>query len=317
MLGKPVAHSRSPAIHRAGYTAAGLAGWSYTAVECAESELPDLVAGLGAEWAGLSLTMPLKEVALRVATAASPLAGTLGAANTLVHRDGGWFAENTDAPGMADVLRSARGGSLAGGGSAGSLGDGVPAAGGVGLLGDAPSVAVLGAGGTARAALAAARDLGASSVTVYARRPAAVAALEPVAAALGLRLPYGDWVQAAAAGRADVVISTVPKGAADPLAPAIAWGPSTVLLDALYDPWPTPLAASATAAGCRVVSGLDLLLAQAVRQFTLFTGVPAPVAAMRAAVGLPTADPAAVGLPAVDLPGTVDSPAPSVSPLPA
>jgi shikimate dehydrogenase len=79
-----------------------------------------------------------------------------------------------------------------------------------------------------------------------------------------------------------VVISTVPKGVADGV--AVDWGPSTVFFDAIYDPWPTPLAAAARAAGCPVASGLDLLLAQAVRQFVLFTGVPAPVEAMRTAL---------------------------------
>jgi shikimate dehydrogenase len=144
------------------------------------------------------------------------------------------------------------------------------------------NVAVLGAGGTARAALAAAQHLGAARVTVYARRPAAVDALRPVAEQLGLRLAYGDFAGAAGCGRADLVISTVPKGVADGL--AVSWQPATVLFDALYDPWPTPLAASAQAAGCPVVSGLELLLCQAVRQFTLFAGVPAPVAEMRAAL---------------------------------
>jgi shikimate dehydrogenase len=258
VLGKPVAHSLSPVIHNAGYAAAGLAGWSYVAIECAEAELPGLVAGLGPEWAGLSLTMPLKEVALAVADAASPLATTLGAANTLIRRDGGWFAENTDAGGVCDALRGAG-------------------------VARAETVAVLGAGGTARAALAAARDLGASSVTVYARRATAVDELRPVASALGLRVSHVDFA-AAAEATADVVISTVPAGAADPLATALRWPPATVLLDVLYHPWPTPLAAAAAAAGCRVVSGLDMLLGQAVRQFELFTGVPAPVVAMRAAL---------------------------------
>jgi shikimate dehydrogenase len=143
-------------------------------------------------------------------------------------------------------------------------------------------VDVLGAGGTARAALAAARDLGASAVTVYARRPAAVDELRPVAERLGLRLGYAGFAGAAGCGRADLVISTVPKGVADRL--EVAWRPGTVLFDALYDPWPTPLAARAEAAGARIVSGLDLLLTQAVHQFVLFTGVPAPVDAMRAAL---------------------------------
>jgi shikimate dehydrogenase len=76
----------------------------------------------------------------------------------------------------------------------------------------------------------------------------------------------------------------VPKGVADPLADLIAWRHSSVLFDAVYDPWPTPLAAAAQRAGCPIVSGLDLLLAQAVHQFELFTHVDAPIAAMRAAL---------------------------------
>jgi shikimate dehydrogenase len=258
VLGKPIAHSLSPVIHNAGYAAAGLSGWVYTAIECAESELADLVGGLGPEWSGLSLTMPLKEVALKVADDVSPVAAAVGAANTLVRDGQGWAAENTDAPGMVDALTAA------------------------GLVA-ADEVAVLGAGGTARAAVAAARDLGAR-VTVYARRSEAAAALEPVAEALGVELASASWTDSACCVDADVVISTVPKGGADELADVIRWRPSVVLFDALYDPWPTPLAAAAARAGCRVVSGLDLLLTQAVHQFDLFTGVPAPVDAMRAAL---------------------------------
>jgi shikimate dehydrogenase len=260
VLGKPVAHSLSPVIHNSGYAAAGLAGWSYTAIECAEAELADLVAGLDADWAGLSLTMPLKAVALAVADEVAPPAATLGAANTLVRRPGGgWFAENTDVAGMLTALATA----------------GLTAVG---------SVAVLGAGGTARAALAAAARLGAPAVTVYARRAAAVAGLRPVADALGLGLSHAELGAIGRVGGADLVFSTVPKGAADPLAAAIDWRPPAVLFDVVYDPWPTPLAAAAAAAGCRVVSGLELLLAQAVGQFELFTGVPAPTGAMRAAL---------------------------------
>jgi shikimate dehydrogenase len=260
VLGKPVAHSLSPVIHNAGYAAAGLAGWSYVARECAESELADLVAGLGPEWAGLSLTMPLKEVALQVADEVAPAAAAMGAANTFVRRpDGGWRAENTDAPGMVDALRAAG-------------------------LSSVDHAALLGAGGTARAALAAAGELGAD-VTVYARRPEAIEELRGVAEALGVRLTGAPWAEAAArAGDAGLVISTVPKGVADPIASSIAWRARGVLLDALYDPWPTPLAAAAADGGCRVVSGLDLLLAQAVRQFELYTGAAAPVDAMKAAL---------------------------------
>ncbi|RIV37792.1 shikimate dehydrogenase [Micromonospora radicis] len=278
VLGKPIAHSLSPVIHNAGYAAAGLAGWSYTRIECAAAELPDLVAGLGPEWAGLSVTMPGKEVALAVAAEVSPVAAAVGAANTLVRRpDGTWYADNTDVSGMVDVLTTAgvREGGLGVVSGVGEVGV-VPGAGG--------AVTVLGAGGTARAALAAAARLGATEVSVVARRTAAIDELAPVATALGLTLTAVSWTDAAALADANLLISTVPKGAADELAGVVRWRPGTVLFDAIYDPWPTPLAASAAAAGCRVVSGLDLLLAQAVGQFEQFTGVPAPRSAMAAAL---------------------------------
>jgi shikimate-5-dehydrogenase len=257
VLGTPIAHSLSPVIHSAGYAAAGLDGWSYTAIECAESQLGAVAEGFGPEWAGVSLTMPLKEVGLRIADEIDPLALALGATNTLVRTAGGWRALNTDAPGMLDALARV----------------GVTAA---------SEVAVLGGGGTARAALGAARGLGAH-VTVYARRPAAIEALRPVAAALEVELTGADWSVARGCRDADVVISTVPRGAADHLA-TDGWRPTTVLFDVVYAPWPTPLAGAALAAGATIVSGLELLLAQALRQFELFTGVTPPAERMRQAL---------------------------------
>jgi shikimate dehydrogenase len=258
VLGKPIEHSLSPVIHNAGYAAAGLTDWSYTRHECAEPGLARFVDALDETWAGLSLTMPLKEIALTVADEATPVAAAIGAANTLVLRGGRRLADNTDAPGIVDALA------------------------GIGMK-EAAEVAVLGAGGSARAALAAARQLGADTVHVYARRREAIAELAPVAAALGLRLKGAGWDDALFAGRADLVIATVPKGVTDDL--RLAWKPDTVLFDILYDPWPTPLAARAQAAGVRVLDGLALLLAQAVRQWTQFTGLDeAPVTAMREAL---------------------------------
>lgn len=257
VLGKPIDHSLSPVIHNAGYAAAGLTGWSYERIECDEAGLPGLVASLDETWAGLSLTMPLKEAGLREAVEVSLVAAALGACNTLVRRpDGSWYADNTDAPGMVDALGSA----------------GVVAV---------ESVAVLGAGGTARAAIAAAAEL-AKSVTVYARRSEAIEELRVIAQALGLPLVAGDWSALAECASADVVISTLPFGVADNLRPQ--WREGTVVFDVVYRPWPTPFAASAELSGCRIVSGLDLLLCQAVRQFQLFTGVRAPVDAMRGAL---------------------------------
>ncbi len=259
VLGKPIAHSLSPVLHNAGYVAAGLDGWRYTAIACTEEDLPGALGQFGPEWAGLSLTMPLKDVALVVAKEVTPVAAAIGAANTLVRQpDGGWLADNTDAPGMTDALRSI----------------------GVTSVG---SAAIIGAGGTARAAIAAAQDLGVNRVTIYARRPEAVDAMRRSAAAFGVELSHAPWERAAEAANADLVFSTVPQGVADSLTPE--WRPSTVLFDALYHPWPTPLAAGAEAAGCRIVSGLDLLLYQGIRQFEMFTGAtPAPVEAMRTAL---------------------------------
>ncbi|MGK5677795.1 shikimate dehydrogenase [Actinoplanes sp. URMC 104] len=261
VCGMPISHSLSPVIHNAGFAAAGLSGWSYGSFECGEAGLAAMVGGLGPEWAGLSLTMPLKEEGLRLAAAATPVAVATGAANTLVRRsDGSWHADNTDVAGMIRVLSEAG-------------------------LKPAPTVTVLGGGGTARAALAAAAQLGATAVTVVTRRPAALEELAPAADALGVTLLGAAWEAAPEAFEADAVISTVPKGAADSLAGSVAWRVGTVLFDAIYDPWPTPLAADARAHGVPVLSGLDLLLAQALSQFEQFTGVtPAPEAAMRRAL---------------------------------
>lgn len=264
VLGHPIAHSLSPAIHRAGFAATGRRGWTYERVDLEEDGLAGFVAGLDASWVGLSLTMPLKEVGLAVADSASATATALGAANTLVPRNGGWYADNTDAPGMVDALRGS------------GRDHRVPTV---------DSVAVLGAGGTGRAALGAAAALGVDTVTCYVRRPdTADEALRPVAERLGLRLVVRPWAEAAAAAGADLVVSTVPAGGADELTTA-SWRRGGLLLDVIYDPWPTKVAAGAAAAGCRVVSGLDLLFTQAVRQFVLFTGERhPPVAAMSAAL---------------------------------
>ena len=268
VLGSPIAHSLSPVLHTAAYAALGLAGWSYTRVECVEAGLAEFVAGLGPEWAGLSLTMPLKRVALEVATEVSADAAAIGAANTLLLTPSRRRAENTDAPGMADALRAAG-------------------------LRTAGAAVLLGAGGTAQAALAAlagaateAAPLVAGAVTALVRSPRRATELRATAQRLGLELDIGPLDQAPTrlAG-ADLIISTLPKGAADPLAHAVL-RPAAVVFDVVYDPWPTALATAASAAGCRVVSGLDLLLHQAAHQVRLMTGRLPPLDAMRAALAL-------------------------------
>ncbi len=144
VLGSPIAHSLSPVLHLAAYRALGLADWDYEKHECAEPGLAGFVAGLGPDWAGLSLTMPLKRVALEVADELSPLAAATGAANTLVFTGGRRYADNTD---VAGIIATLRGAGFDGGGRA----------------------VVLGAGGTAQAALAALRELGVEEIEVLVR----------------------------------------------------------------------------------------------------------------------------------------------------
>jgi shikimate dehydrogenase len=262
VLGSPIAHSLSPVLHRAAYRALELADWDYGIHECAEPGLAGFVAGLGPDWAGLSLTMPLKRVALEVADEVSPLVAATGAANTLVFTGGRRYADNTDVAGIVATLR----------------GVGFDAAGG--------RAVVLGAGGTAQAALAALTQLGVAEIDVLVRSPERTGELRATAERIGVTPTVSNALldperASAALDGADVVISTLPGAAADPLRGA---GPKTVLLDVVYAPWPTPFAAAAAAAGARVCSGLEVLLQQAVGQVELMTGRPGPVDAMRAAL---------------------------------
>jgi shikimate dehydrogenase len=260
VLGSPIRHSLSPTLHGAAYTALGLTGWRYDAVNCDEAALPPFVRRLGPEWAGLSLTMPLKRVALTVADEVSPLAGAVGAANTLVIGPPGTprRAENTDVAGILAALREA----------------------GVDRV---RAGVILGAGGTAQAALAALRELGEITPTVLVREPARTADLRTAADRLGVRPTIRGGLADLELPEADVVISTLPAGAADTLSPQ-RWVTRPVVLDVVYTPWPTPLAASALTSGCRIVSGLAVLLHQAVVQVELMTGRCAPIDQMRAAL---------------------------------
>jgi len=268
VLGSPIAHSLSPVLHRAAYAALGLPG-SYDAHEVDEAGLPSFVAALGPEWAGLSLTMPLKRVALEVADTVTDSAAAIGAANTLVPGPDGWRASNTDVTGLVVALRRAGSGAASRGGTGGRA-------------------VVLGAGGTAQAALAALGELGIEDVTVVVRDAGRAGELRAAAERLGVSPAIApvltdDVAAATVLAGADVVISTLPAGAADELAGA-HWRPGTTLLDAVYAPWPTAIAAGAAAGGATIVSGLEMLLQQAVAQVELMTGYPGPEAAMRAAL---------------------------------
>lgn len=263
VLGKPIAHSKSPLLHLAAYRALGLADWTYERIECTGEQLPDLVSGLGDEWVGLSVTMPGKFAALEFATERTERAVRIGSANTLVRIDGGWRADCTDVDGVSGALRSAGIADLSGG-----------------------SAVVVGSGGTARPALVGLTDLGVRAVTVVARsEDKARATFDCLGAGIEARwLPFDAPDLLDTCARAEALVSTVPPEAAAPYAETLAHAPC--ILDAIYDPWPTPLAAAAEARGSRVVSGLHMLLNQAFGQVEQFTGLPAPRTDMARAVGL-------------------------------
>ncbi|MFG2272716.1 shikimate dehydrogenase [Streptomyces sp. WAC 01325] len=259
VLGKPIAHSLSPVLHRAAYEALGLVDWSYDRFEVDEATLPGFVSELGPKWAGLSLTMPLKRAIIPLLDEISETAASVEAVNTVVRtEDGRLVGDNTDIPGMVAALRE----------------HGVE---------QVESAAILGAGATASSALAALARVCTGEVVAYVRSEARAAEMRQWGERLDVEVRTADWAQADRALHAPLVIATTPAGTTDALAAAVPERPAT-LFDVLYDPWPTALAARWSMFGGAVVSGLDLLVHQAVLQVEQMTGrVPAPLEAMRKA----------------------------------
>ncbi|MFI0545161.1 shikimate dehydrogenase [Streptomyces sp. WSLK1-3] len=259
VLGKPIAHSLSPVLHRAAYEELGLTGWSYDRFELDEAALPGFVEQLGPEWAGLSVTMPLKRAVIPLLDGISDTAASVEAVNTVMcTEDGRRLGDNTDIPGMVAALRE-RG------------------------IEQVDSAAVLGAGATASSALAALARICTGEVVAYVRSEARAAEMRQWGERLGVEVRTAGWADAAEALRAPLVIATTPAGATDALAHAVPERPAA-LFDVLYDPWPTELAARWSMTGGAVISGLDLLVHQAVLQVEQMTGLrPAPVDAMRKA----------------------------------
>jgi shikimate dehydrogenase len=256
VLGSPIAHSLSPTLHAAAYDVLGLP-FTYGRHEVASGGLDAFVAGLGPDWRGLSLTMPLKVAVLELPglTAVSDAARLTGAGNTLLLGTGVREVHNTDVGGLVAAVRRA-------------------------LPGPVRTVTVVGSGATARSSVASAAELGATQVQVLARDRSKAEALRPLAQAVGVDLVPLAWGTTPPA--ADLLVSTVTAGAVDDRADALA-GSAEVVFDVVYDPWPTALAAAAARAGARVVDGLDLLVGQAVLQVELMTGRRPSPGVLRAA----------------------------------
>ncbi|MBP1136062.1 shikimate dehydrogenase [Arthrobacter sp. PvP023] len=276
VLGHPIGHSKSPALHRAAYGRLGI-DVEYSAIDVTVPELPAFMASVRNQpgWCGLSVTMPLKTAMVDEVDEVRGVAGILGVVNTVVFEADGTSVRrvgyNTDVAGIVNAVRHA------------------------GVV-SAPSAVILGGGGTAAAAIAALKDLGAPSADVYVRDVGRAA--EARAASQGVGLPVRILPlsgAAAAMAAADVVISTLPPRGADALADELAaLGARTpgVLLDVAYDPWPSRMASVWQDGGGTVVPGLEMLLYQAVEQVRFFSGLGDDVTAevidvMCDAVGAP------------------------------
>ena len=259
VLGDPIDHSLSPVIHRAAYAALGLPDWEYDAAQVPAGGLADFLDGLGAGWRGLSLTMPLKREAVPLLTSYDEWVRATGACNTvLLEPDGSRHGLNTDVTGALMLLGDREGG--------------------------LERAVVLGGGATATSLLLALAELGMRHATLVVRDADragdTVHAVVAHRAAPTVEVVLVDEVEAVSG---DILVSTVPVSAQVPeLIAAVADLP--LVFDVVYDPWPTPLAVAAERAGRTVLSGLDLLVAQAVNQVVAMTGrFDVPVGAMRRA----------------------------------
>ncbi len=257
VIGDPVRHSLSPAIHNAAFAAAGL-DWVYVAFEVPAGRAADAVRAmdvLGID--GLSVTMPHKADVAAAVDSCTPDALALGAVNCVVRRHGRTTGHSTDGDGFLWGLQDD--------------------------LSVDPSglrCVVLGAGGAARAVVRSLAGAGAASVAVVNRTE------ERAVRAAALAGPVGTVAGPGSVADADLVVNATPVGMGDdgglPLDPDLL-GPGQVVVDLVYHPATTPLLEAAAARGARTGNGLPMLVGQAAAAFTLWTGEAAPVRAMAAA----------------------------------
>lgn len=261
VIGSPIEHSLSPVLHRAAWDSLEIPqSWVYRRVEVTEDDLPSFMSGLDATCVGLSVTMPCKQAIIPLCDAVDPLAGAVGAVNTVINAGGLLTGFNTDVHGMVAAIRQARSH--------------------VGL--PAPrSAVVLGARASASSALAALGTLGVTDIQVAARRFGGPGSVVMAATKLGLGIEHILWTRDddvdAAICQADIVISTMPAGVTDDLASRIMSKglvpqANATLLDIVYSPLDTPLVQAWRHSGGVIAHGLDMLLHQAALQVQLMTG---------------------------------------------
>ena len=267
VIGSPIEHSLSPVIHRAAWAQIGIDGWEYRRLEQDADSLPRFIGGLGGDCAGLSVTMPCKQAVMPLLDAIDPLASAVGAVNTVVPSSGILAGFNTDVTGIASAIRRAC-----------SQADRV-----------LPTRAVvLGARATASSALAALGELGIVTSTVAARRFGGPGSVVAASSRLGVSIDQVLWTDRDAVLRAvsgaDLVISTLPAGVADPLAEHMTVREGQILLDVIYSPRETALRSAFERNGGIVAEGTDMLIFQAAAQVQLMTGRAPKTDVMRGAL---------------------------------
>lgn len=268
VLGSPIAHSKSPLLHRAAFGVRNVDA-TYDSCDVTSETLADFLLHCGPEWHGLSLTMPLKESIVPLLSDQDELSRLVGAVNTVVFTESGLVGYNTDVWGAQTAIAEVMNGRIP------------------------HSAVILGAGATARSCLAALFNLGTRTVTVLVRNPERASDIRRLADQLGVSLEVRAFDDALATV-SDIVVSTVPTGVSlgsevlDVMESACGF-------DVSYSPWPTPFASALESKGAEVGNGLVMLVWQAVRQQRIFaTGKPdvplmnepQVVAAMFAAVGI-------------------------------
>jgi shikimate dehydrogenase len=258
VIGDPVRHSLSPAIHNAAFAEAGL-DWAFVAFEVVDGDAPAAVAGaraLGID--GLSVTMPHKATVMEALDRLTPTAERLGAVNTIVREGIELVGHSTDGAGLVDALAFDEGFAVAG-----------------------TRAVVVGAGGAARAVVLALADAGAAEIVVVNRTPENATRAANLAGAVGR---VGTEEDAAAA---DLIVNATPLGmvgyADQPAVDASLFHANQLVVDLVYAPPMTPTIQAARAAGAHAVGGLGMLVHQAALAFTLWTGSEAPLPAMSAA----------------------------------
>jgi len=251
VVGSPIDHSKSPQIHRSAYRVLGL-DWQYSAVDVPEGALLQFLETLDKSWHGLSVTMPLKPEAARLATRLDALASKTGIANTLLRDEEGWRGFNTDIFGVQMALRDS-------------------------LIASKQSVVIIGSGATAiSSAFAVLLANPLADVRLVARNAQAAIEVAKLVEDSGFRIKISSMSRFVSAVKsADIVISTLPSGALDPFALKLSRRfsskPRGVFFDVAYNPWPSKFAAAWMSKDLTVVSGIEMLIFQAIAQLRVFT----------------------------------------------